>query len=113
VELSGERSRVILVRAAVGLPVTRLMDSRRFFGIVFLVALFVAPAHARAQQRYTGADGRLRVALAKQPFSPAGVSVGPTTMANDGIQALLGGMGATVRVEESSLSASEEPEYGA
>ncbi len=64
-------------------------------------------------QRYTGPDGKLRVALARQPFSPTGTSVGPTTMANGGIQPLLAGMGATVRVEESALTADENTEYGA
>ena len=33
-------------------------------------------------QRYTTSDGRLRVALAKQPFSPTGASSGPNTMAD-------------------------------
>ncbi len=47
-------------------------------------------------QRYTGSDGRLRVALVKQPFSPTGTSAGPGTMANGGIQQILTGMGAIV-----------------
>jgi arginase len=69
-----------------------------------LFMLFAAPV--LTAQRYTGADGKLRVALAKQPFSPTGVSVGPATMANGGVQPQLAAMGATVRVQEST-------EYGA
>lgn len=42
-----------------------------------LVALLLAPSLLHAQ-RYTGSDGRLRVALVKQPFSPAGTSAGRT-----------------------------------
>jgi arginase len=73
------------------------------------LAILIAPAHA---QRYTDGDGRLRVALVKQPFTPNGTSVGPTTMASGGIQDLLKQMGATVRVAEVGLTPGEEPEYG-
>jgi len=55
----------------------------------------------------------LRIALAKQPFSPTGTSVGPNTMANGGIQELLAKMGAAVRVSESKLTAAQDTEYGA
>src|SRR5438046_8481578 len=55
----------------------------------------------------------LRVALAKQPFSPTGTSVGPATMASGGIQELLTKLGATVRVAESKLTATQDTEYGA
>jgi len=55
----------------------------------------------------------LRIALAKQPFSPTGTSVGPTTMANGGVQELLAKMGATVRLAESKLSTDQSTEYGA
>ena len=55
----------------------------------------------------------LRVALAKQPFSPTGLSSGPNTMAAGGIQELLAKMGATVRVSESKLTATQDTEYGA
>jgi arginase len=55
----------------------------------------------------------LRVALAKQPFSPTGMSVGPNAMANGGIQDLLAKMGATVRISESKLTAAQDTEYGA
>jgi arginase len=73
------------------------------------VCLMTLPA---AAQRYVGPDGRLRVALAKQPFSPNGTSVGPNTMANGGIQPLLASLGATVRVQQAGLTPAEEPEYG-
>lgn len=63
-------------------------------------------------QRYTGSDGRVRVALVKQPFSPTGTSVGPNTMANGGIQQILGELGAVVRIEETALTADEATEYG-
>ena len=66
-----------------------------------------------AAQRYTTPDGKLRVALAKQPFSPTGVSVGPATMANGGIQQQLAAMGVAVRVEEAALTSDESTEYGA
>jgi arginase len=63
-------------------------------------------------QRYTAPDGRLRVALVKQPFSPTGLSAGPTTMTEGGIQRLLGEIGATTRVETIGLTAEENTEYG-
>src|SRR5262245_17569763 len=63
-------------------------------------------------QRYAGSDGRLRIALVKQPFSPTGTSSGPNTMADGGIQQVLAGMGAVVRVEEAQLTADESTEYG-
>ena len=55
----------------------------------------------------------LRVALAKQPFSPTGTSVGPNTMATGGIMDSLARIGATVRVDESKLTAEQDTEYGA
>jgi len=74
------------------------------------VACFLhAPALA---QRYSGADGKLRVALAQQPFSPNGTSPGPKTMATGGIQQQLAGLGAVVRVDEAALTADENTEYG-
>ena len=83
---------------------------RRLIAAV-LAAVLLAPSLIQAQ-RYTGPDGRLRVALSKQPFSPNGTSVGPNTMANGGIRQVLAGMGATVRVEEAALTADEATEYG-
>lgn len=63
-------------------------------------------------QRYTDRDGRVRVALLKQPYSPTGTSVGPTTMANGGIQQILAEIGTTVRIEEAKLTTDEATEYG-
>ena len=76
-----------------------------------LAVLLVAPSLIQAQ-RYTGSDGRLRVALVKQPFSPTGTSTGPSTMATGGIQQTLVGMGAVVRVSEVALTPEEATEYG-
>jgi arginase len=78
-----------------------------------LLCTLVTTTHAAAlQQKYTGPDGRLRVALARQPFSPNGTSNGPATMANGGIQQILAGMGAVVRVAEAGLTPDENTEYG-
>jgi arginase family enzyme len=60
----------------------------------------------------TPAAAQLRVALARQPFSPNGVSAGPTTMAEGGIQQLLAAAGVTVRLDEAALTAEENTEYG-
>jgi arginase len=78
-----------------------------------LVAALPSLAPRALAQRYTGPDGKLRVALAKQPFSPTGTSIGPTTMANGGIQQQLAAMGATIRIQESALTPAESTEYGA
>jgi len=78
---------------------------------VTLLGLLLAPIVY--SQKYTGADGKLRIALVKQPFSPTGTSVGPNTMANGGIQLILAGMNTIVRVEEVSLTSPELTEYGA
>src|SRR5262245_53433419 len=83
---------------------------RRLLVLAAILALFVSPL--ALGQKYSGADGRLRVALAKQPFLPNGLSPGPTTMANGGIQDMLGRIGATVRVSEAKLTPEEETEYG-
>ena len=74
-----------------------------------VTCLLCSPTHA---QRYTAADGKLRVALAEQPFSPNGTSPGPKTMANGGIQQQLTALGATIRLDEAALSADENSEYG-
>jgi len=84
---------------------------RRRVSLVLAIFL-IAPAVTHAQ-RYSSSDGRLRVALAKQPFSPTGISAGPNTMANGGIQQILEGMGVTLRIDEASLTPSEATEYGA
>jgi arginase len=77
-------------------------------GLLGLVALS-SDAHA---QRYTGADGKLRVVLAQQPFLPNGTSPGPKTMAGGGIQQYLAAQSAHVRLEEAALTADEDKEYG-
>jgi arginase len=77
-----------------------------------LAILLIGPALVHAQ-RYTGSDGRLRVALAKQPFSPTGTSTGPNTMAGGGIQQILANFGAVVRIDEAGLTPDEATEYGA
>ena len=79
--------------------------------VVSLAVQLLAPGSVFAQ-RYTGPNGKLRVALVKQPFSPTGLSAGPTTMAEGGIQQILGGLGAETRVETIGLSAEENTEYG-
>jgi arginase len=83
---------------------------RRLVAPVLAAALLLpSPAYA---QRYTGADGKLRISLAQQPFSPTGTSVGPRTMAQGGIQQILSSLGATIRVQEATLTADENTEYG-
>jgi arginase len=74
----------------------------------------LASSHARSQpaRRYTAADGRVRVALAQQPFSPTATVPGPRTMAEGGIQQQLAGLGADVRVEAAALTPDENTEYG-
>ena len=54
----------------------------------------------------------LRVALAKQPFSPTGISKGPSTMADGGIAKTLAEMGVDVRLQQAALTPEEEKEYG-
>jgi arginase len=75
-----------------------------------LAALCAMSSFAAQQQSVS--DGRVRVALAKQPFSPNGRSKGPTTMAEGGIQKILADMGAEVRVQEATLTSEEDKEYG-
>jgi arginase len=74
--------------------------------------LFLEASTGAQQKKYVDASGRVRVALTKQPLSPNGPSKGPTTMAEGGIQKILQGMGATIRVEEATLTADEQTEYG-
>ena len=69
------------------------------------MASLVAVSTGSAQQR-------LRVALAKQTFSPNGQSAGPNTMANGGIQPLLSAIGAEVKVQQAVLTPAEDSEYG-
>ena len=86
------------------------MRLRPLFAATVLLPLWL-PLHLHGQ-RYSGADGGLRVALAKQPFSPNGTSPGPTIMAEGGIQEILAGLGATVRSAEAGLDPEEDTEYG-
>jgi arginase len=79
-------------------------------GLMVCVALAAASiVHA---QKYTGSGGRIRVALAKQPFSPTGLSKGPATMADGGVQKILTDMNAEIRIQESKLTVEEDKEYG-
>jgi len=77
-----------------------------------LLLLTVWATSVPAQTKYTGPDGRLRVSLAQQPFSPNGTSRGPNTMASGGIRDTLARLNASVRSAEAALSAAEAPEYG-
>ena len=83
---------------------------RRSIALAVVVLLFASGVIQA--QRYSTSDGRLRVALVKQPFSPTGLSAGPNTMANGGIQQILEEMGATVRTDEAALTPEEAREYG-
>jgi arginase len=81
--------------------------------VVLAVATLAASGAAQTGARkYVAPDGRVRVALVKQPLSPNGPSKGPATMAEGGIQGVLSELGATVRVDEARLTAEEETEYG-
>jgi len=77
-----------------------------------LLSLALICLQAAGPARYAAADGRIRVALAKQPFSPTGQSRGPTTMADGGIQTILTDLGAVTRVQEARLTPEEDKEYG-
>lgn len=82
---------------------------RTTFAFLLVAALSIT---VDGQTRHAGTDGKLRVALAQQPLGPNGPSKGPDTMASGGIQKILAGMGATVRVEKAQLTPLEETEYG-
>ena len=88
------------------------MEPRRSSVITIVLALCFVSSPSEAQTKYTGQDGRLRVALSKQPFSPNGTSKGPHTMATGGIQEILAKMGAVTRVHEARLTPDEDKEYG-
>jgi arginase len=87
-----------------------MMNVRRYTLAAVVCAVVAAPTGA--QQKYVDASGALRVALVRQPLSPNGPSKGPTTMAEGGIQPILEGMGAIVRVDAARLTAEEDKEYG-
>jgi len=82
---------------------------RKLIVVTLFSLLLPCVAHP---QKYSAPDGKLRIALVKQPFSPTGTSAGPNTMANGGIQQSLAGMNTIVRVEEVSLTPPELTEYG-
>ena len=79
---------------------------------VAAIVLLAVPTAAQQNKKYVDASGKVRVALAKQPLSPNGPSKGPTTMAEGGIQKMLAGMGAVVRVDEARLTPEQGIEYG-
>jgi arginase len=85
------------------------MLSRLLVAPLLTAAVSLVPFPA---QRYVTPDGRVRVALARQPFSPNGLSKGPTTMADGGIRRILGELNAVVRVQEARLTPDEDKEYG-
>ena len=76
-----------------------------------VLALALVCLQAAGPARYAADDGRIRVALARQPFSPTGLSKGPATMAEGGIE-ILADLGAVTRVQEARLTSGEEQEYG-
>ena len=76
----------------------------RLFAIAALAGV-AALSDASAQQK-------MRVALAKQTFSPNGQSAGPNTMANGGIQQQLTALGIELKVQQAMLTAVEDSEYG-
>ena len=78
---------------------------------ILLVVLSAMPA-ALSAQHDARAGGPLRVALVRQPFSPTGRSPGPATMAEGGVQQILAGLRAEVRVDEVALTAAQDTEYG-
>jgi arginase len=88
--------------------------STRVVVIVSVCALILTASGqaTSAGGQYADANGALRIALVKQPFVPNGISAGPNTMANGGIQDALKQMGAEVRVTQIGLTPAEEPEYG-
>lgn len=91
-----------------------MINARRADFLLFVAALTTVAAEVgvpASAQKYSP-SGRIRVALAKQPFSPNGQSRGPATMAEGGIQKILGDMGAEVRIQEARLTPDEETEYG-
>ena len=77
-----------------------------------MLVLLLAVPSLGAAQRYTAPDGKLRVALSKQPFSPNGTSPGPNRMATGGIQQIHAALGATVRSDSAVLTSEENTEYG-
>ena len=80
--------------------------------ILPILALSTMATASAPAQRYLSPEGKLRIALAQQPFLPNGVSIGPRTMATGGIQAILADLGAEVRIDEARLTGDQDQEYG-
>ena len=80
--------------------------------VLLAMGLMLSLSREAAAQRYMDANGQLRVSLSQQPLLPDGRSNGPRTMATGGIREQLTRMGASVRVAESALTATEDTEYG-
>jgi hypothetical protein len=80
-------------------------------GAVALLTLGLIQA-AQAPARYVGPGGALRNALAKQPFSPNGLSKGPDTMANGGIQQTLAALNTIVHIDMDVLDPREVMDHG-
>jgi arginase len=80
--------------------------------LLFASSLGMSSDQERPGRRYLAADGRVRVALARQPFSPTGLSKGPQTMAEGGVQKILAESKAEIRIQEARLTAEEDTEYG-
>ena len=93
-------------------PRPALPDARRIMTRLSILLVCAVATSTGAQARYTGPDGRLRVSLAQQPFSPNGTSRGPGTMAGGGIRDTLARLNAVVRMAEAALTAEEATEYG-
>ena len=79
---------------------------------IAILALWVVTPSGEQGKKYSTPQGKVRVALAKQPFSPNGLSKGPSTMADGGIQKMLAELNAEVRVQEAKLTTEEDKEYG-
>jgi len=94
------------------MAIERLFEKGFTTPIAACAVLLLIASSALAQQ-YKSAEGKVRVALAKQPYSPTGTSAGPSTMANGGIQQTLAELGAVVRIDEVALTSEEAKEYGA
>ena len=84
----------------------------RYVLVSALTMLVSMASPAAGQTRYTSPDGKLRVALSKQTFSPNGQSPGPNRMATGGIQQILASLGATTRTDSAVLTTEESAEYG-
>jgi len=89
-----------------------LGDTALSLATAALLSAGLAGAAVPPQHKYKSGNGKIQVSLAKQPLSPTGPSKGPATMAEGGIQKILAGLGVTVRVDEATLTADEETEYG-